>query len=295
MITSLILSPSQDGARLAAISPNAAHLGRSSRRRRPQAHAGTPSERPAPLAADPRPGTPGACHASQRAARPLPSIRPGLPRRAPRARRGSHARFRILQFTVQDDHLHLIVEADDARALGRGLRGLAIRVARAVNRALNRRGAVWTDRYHARALTSPRAVRNALVYVLMNRRKHREGERGLDPCSSALWFTGWRSPAPPPPAAMPVVRARTWLAAVGWHRHGLLGLDERPSGAHGRGRQSWWWPVDFELPGSRIRPGRLGPGLTHDSMARQNDSRRPPARRGVHCLLSRNSFTNSDH
>src|SRR5437879_4806944 len=150
MITSLILSPSQDGARLAAISPNAAHLGRSSRRRRPQAHAGTPSERPAPLAADPRPGTPGACHASQRAARPLPSIRPGLPRRAPRARRGL------------------------PRAVS------AIRVARAVNRALNRRGAVWTDRYHARALTSPRAVRNALVYVLMNRRKHREGERGLD-------------------------------------------------------------------------------------------------------------------
>ena len=99
MITSLILSPSQDGARLAAVSPNAAHLGRSSRRRRPQAHAGTPSERPAPLAADPRPGTPGACHASQRAARPLPSIRPGLPRRAPRARRG-------LPRAVSDSSVH---------------------------------------------------------------------------------------------------------------------------------------------------------------------------------------------
>ena len=255
--------------------------------RRPSVpHRSRPTHVPAhPVHVTLRSGRPVRC---LRSARVFPAVRHALAA-------ASHARFRILQFTVQDDHLHLIVEADDARALGRGLRGLAIRVARAVNRALNRRGAVWTDRYHARALTSPRAVRNALVYVLMNRRKHREGERGLDPCSSALWFTGWRSPAPPPPAAMPVVRARTWLAAVGWHRHGLLGLDERPSGAHGRGRQSWWWPVDFELPGSRIRPGRLGPGLTHDSMARQNDSRRPPARRGVHCLLSRNSFTNSDH
>src|SRR5213083_836153 len=94
----------------------------------------------------------------------------------------SHGGFRVLQFSVQDDHVHLIVEADDTRALRRGLRGLAIRVARAVNRALGRRGAVWGDRYHARALTSPRAVRHAIVYVLRNRWKHCEGERGLDPC-----------------------------------------------------------------------------------------------------------------
>jgi len=77
----------------------------------------------------------------------------------------SRGNFRIIHFTVQDDHLHLIVEADDTRALSRGMRGLAIRVARAVNRALGRRGAVWGDRFHARALTTPRAVRNALVYV----------------------------------------------------------------------------------------------------------------------------------
>src|SRR5437764_14061704 len=104
------------------------------------------------------------------------------------ARRGCSAR------AAQTDHLHLIIEADDRTRLSDGVRGLAVRVARAVNRALGRRGAVWGDRYHARALTSPRAVRNALVYVLMNRRKHCEGERGLDPCSSALWFNGWREP-----------------------------------------------------------------------------------------------------
>ena len=171
-----------------------------------------------------------------RSARVFPAVRHALAA-------ASHARFRILQFTVQDDHLHLIVEADDARALGRGLRGLAIRVARAVNRALNRRGAVWTDRYHARALTSPRAVRNALVYVLMNRRKHREGERGLDPCSSALWFTGWRSPAPPPPAAMPVVRARTWLppsAGAGTASSGSTnGRVVRAAGAGSRDGGRW--------------------------------------------------------
>ncbi|TMA40255.1 MAG: hypothetical protein E6J79_00510 [Deltaproteobacteria bacterium] len=157
-----------------------------------------------------------------RADRVFPAVR--------RALAASHRRFRILHFTVQDDHLHLIVEADDPGALGRGVRGLAVRVARAVNRALGRRGAVWGDRYHARALTSPRAVRNALVYVLMNRRKHCEGERGLDPCSSALWFNGWREPVAMVRAPAPVGRARTWLAAIGWRRHGLLGIEERPRG-----------------------------------------------------------------
>src|SRR5205809_2094461 len=142
----------------------------------------------------------------------------------------SHGGFRVLHFSVQDDHIHLIVEADDTRALRRGLRGLAIRVARAVNRAPGRRGAVWGERYHARALITPRAVRYALVYVLMNLRKHHGGERGLDPCSSAMYFDGWREPVQTAPSPAPVVRARTWLAAVGWRRLGLLGLEERPRG-----------------------------------------------------------------
>jgi REP element-mobilizing transposase RayT len=146
----------------------------------------------------------------------------------------SHGGFRVLHFSVQDDHVHLIVEADDTGALGRGLRGLAIRVARAVNRALGRRGRVWSDRYHARPLTTPREVRHCLVYVLLNWRKHCEEERGLDPCSSALWFDGWRDAVARAPAAAPVVRARTWLAAVGWRRHGLLGIDERPRAERGR-------------------------------------------------------------
>ena len=144
--------------------------------------------------------------------------------------RASRPDFRVVQFSVQTNHLHLLVEAHDGRALARGLSGLAIRVARAVNRTLGRRGRVWADRYHARPLTTPRAVRHALVYVLMNVRKHHGGERGLDPCSSAPWFDGWRSEVPvlatgPPPVAS----ARTWLAAVGWRRHGLIGLEERPA------------------------------------------------------------------
>src|SRR5262249_53338714 len=67
--------------------------------------------------------------------------------------------LRLLEFSVQGDHVHLIVEAADRRALSRGLQGLAIRLAKAVNRVLGRRGRVWGDRFHARALKTPREVR----------------------------------------------------------------------------------------------------------------------------------------
>jgi putative transposase len=143
----------------------------------------------------------------------------------------SGADFRIVEYSVQRNHLHLLVEAAHRRALSSGLRGLAIRIARAVNRARGRRGRLWGGRYHARALTSPRAVRHALVYVLMNFKKHLGPVTGLDPCSSATWFTGWRSSRPvAAPDPLPVARPRTWLAGAGWRRHGRIGLDERPRG-----------------------------------------------------------------
>ena len=169
-----------------------------------------------------------------RSARLFPAIRRALAV-------SSHAGFRIVHFSVQDHHVHLLVEGETRERLSGGLRGLAIRIARAVNRVLGRRGAVWADLYHARALSTPREVRHSIVYVLTNRKKHDPGATGLDPCSSAGWFDGWRTPPTPrredPP---PVVSPRTWLALVGWRRHGLVGLEERPrsvtSGRHGGGR-----------------------------------------------------------
>ena len=191
----------------------------------------TPGRRPGvPHGSRPAHGAAQPVHATLRAGPAIRCLRSGRVFPAVRCALAvaSHGSFRILHFSVQDDHLHLIVEADDTQALARGLRGLAIRIARAVNRALNRRGAVWGDRYHARALTSPRAVRNALVYVLKNRAKHSATERGIDRCSSAPWFRGWRDAVVAAYGPAPVVRARTWLATVGWRKHGLIRLDEQP-------------------------------------------------------------------
>src|SRR6185369_2492341 len=127
-------------------------------------------------------------------------------------RKASHDAFRVLQFSVQADHIHLVVESDASGGLSRGVQGLAIRMAKAINRALERRGRVWGDRYHVRALATPREVRNALVYVLNNWMKHLPQVRGFDPRSSAAWFSGWVAPVPLPPVPAPVTQARSWLA-----------------------------------------------------------------------------------
>jgi REP element-mobilizing transposase RayT len=140
----------------------------------------------------------------------------------------SRRSFRVLHFSVQSDHLHLLVESDTPTRLTRGVQGLAIRVARAINRVLRRRGPVWDGRYHARALRTPREVRNALVYVLNNVKKHLVGVVGFDPRSSARWFHGWREIVGLSLSTAPVVAPHTWLARVGWRLHGLLDPREAP-------------------------------------------------------------------
>jgi len=136
--------------------------------------------------------------------------------------------FRVLHFSVQQDHVHAIVEADGHVALTSGIRALVIRIALAIKRIAGV-GKVWGDRYHARALTTPREVRHAIAYVLLNFRKHLRAPAGIDPRSSAPWFDGWRRPTQPPGDCSPTAAPRTWLAAVGWRRHGLIDFDETPN------------------------------------------------------------------
>jgi REP element-mobilizing transposase RayT len=182
-------------------------------------------------------------------------VRPGLPSlrdlRIVRAvertfRRGcERADFRLVHYTLQGDHAHLVVEADDADALGRGMKSIAARFALAVNRALRRRGPVLRDRYHFRALTSPTAVRNVLRYVLLDGRKHGGAKKGaarpaLDPASSARWFDGWlstrqldRSPPRSLGSAPAVAGATTWLLRRGWRLLGLIDPADVPGPASG--------------------------------------------------------------
>ena len=109
-------------------------------------------------------------------------------------------RFQIVHYSVQADHLHLIVEALDRRALSEGMRGFSVSLTRRINRLLFRRGRLVADRWHGRALSSPRAVRRALVYVLANAKRHGEPVGAVDPLSSAPHFRAFHEFAPRSPA-----------------------------------------------------------------------------------------------
>ena len=139
--------------------------------------------------------------------------------------------------SIQADHLHLIVEASSSQDLACGMKSIAALIARAVNRVFARRGPVLADRYHRRVLRTPREVRNALAYVLLNVRKHWHERHActpparLDAASSGRWFGGWRrepNGREPPGDLREVARARTWLLVVGWRRHGLIDPAEVP-------------------------------------------------------------------
>ena len=113
--------------------------------------------------------------------------------------------MRIVQFSVQGNHMHLVVEAVTSDALSRAMQGLGIRVAKGLNRVMHRRGRVFADRYHARALRTPTEVRRALAYV-RNNFAHHSGERAArDPYSSAAGDVELPQP-------------HTWLLRIGWRR-----------------------------------------------------------------------------
>lgn len=148
--------------------------------------------------------------------------------------------FRLVHFSVQRDHVHLLVEAGNRRALARGLQGLSIRIARAVNRVLGRHGRLFGDRYEARVLSTPEAVKGALAYLLLEARSERSRSSVvvLDRCSSAEWFEGivpsrargpTRSEAARPAKDAPVVPPKSWLLGVGYKRSGAITAADAPA------------------------------------------------------------------
>ncbi len=157
---------------------------------------------------------------------------------------------RVLYYSVQDNHLHLMVEGRSNADLSNQMRTLFSRIAFAVNAVARRHGKLFRDRHHRHELTKPSEVRNALVYILFNDRKHHAAPAvratsaaptpALDPCSSAWWFHAWAPWDHPPkellldPASAPTSTARTWLASFGWHRGDekrLLRFSEQPKAA----------------------------------------------------------------
>jgi REP-associated tyrosine transposase len=159
--------------------------------------------------------------------------------------------FRIVHISLEDDHIHLIVEADTERALAKGMQAFEISAAIRLNVAFSKRGRrrygqVFADRYHPVVITSPTQARHAIAYVLNNWRRHRQ-DNGME---SRLWtvdyfssgpsFRGWKecdaSPMPfdmpPTYEPLPVATPQTWLLGAGWRKTGRpISLREVPGPA----------------------------------------------------------------
>ncbi|WP_373046378.1 transposase [Vulgatibacter sp.] len=144
-----------------------------------------------------------------------------------RAFRPAVARFgaRITHFSVQGNHLHLIVEANGTQALSSAMQGLGVRIARGLNRLMGRAGKVFADRFHAHALGSPTEARNAIDYVLGNTRIHAERQgrtvaRYVDRFAvsheqlgdETAWWRTFDDGSPP------VTAPASWLLEKGWRR-----------------------------------------------------------------------------
>jgi len=148
-------------------------------------------------------------------------------------------RFRLMEYSVQGNHIHMIAEADDTYALSRAMRGLSIRVAKRMNALMREPGPRIIERYSLTVLKTPLAVRLALRYVLNNYRRH-AAQSGrwcatgwVDPFSSAIWFRGWiraprhgRDPCPELPRA--TSPPRSFLLREAWKAHGKIDPNDVP-------------------------------------------------------------------
>ncbi|CAN5864536.1 hypothetical protein BH11MYX2_BH11MYX2_25760 [soil metagenome] len=159
---------------------------------------------------------------------------------------------RIIHVSIQQSHIHLIVEAPNQVALSKAMQGFKISAAKHINRVLSgergkrRRGAVFSERYFAEVIKTPRQARNTLAYVLNNWRKHGEDKRRvarewrLDPFSTAAVFPGWKELVGKATLfrvretydALLVWKPQSWLLLTGWRRYGAIGCREIPRVVH---------------------------------------------------------------
>ena len=147
--------------------------------------------------------------------------------------------FRLVHFSIQSNHIHLIVETESRVELSNGVRAFSISVAKSLNAKHGRRGPVFADRYHAKVVAKPTQMRNAIQYVLTNwlhhRPSHHEIMEEVDPYSSGADFLGWKELGGTGQFVrdqgferVPLAAPALWLTREGWKRGGEISVFTVP-------------------------------------------------------------------
>ena len=169
------------------------------------------------------------------------------------AKRCDQSGFRVVHYSIQRSHIHLVVEADSKAALALGMNALGSSIGHGLNNASGRVGRVFVDRYHSHILTTPTAARNSLCYVLLNESRHlaQRGQRIRNPrpdiFSSGPLFDGWkeaRQATAPPDEGPCITKPEGWLLRTGWRLRGLISLSEIPGPREGLVPPRWQLPPD---------------------------------------------------
>ncbi len=106
------------------------------------------------------------------------------------------ARFRglrVVHYTLEHNHVHLLIEGESNLMLSKGMQGLGVSLAKKINSLLRIKGQRYKHRYHLRILRSASQVRNVINYILKNGMKHGTAKTIIHPFNSALVLHDWRA------------------------------------------------------------------------------------------------------
>ena len=92
--------------------------------------------------------------------------------------------LRIIHFSLEYDHVHLLVEAADNVELGKGMQSFGVTLSKAINRMRKMKGTVYKHRYHFRQISSSRELKYVMKYIFSNGVKHGTAKTIINPFNS---------------------------------------------------------------------------------------------------------------
>ena len=94
--------------------------------------------------------------------------------------------LKVVHYTLEYNHVHLLVESVDNKTLHKGMQAFGITIAKAINKIKRSKGAVYKNRYHLRLISSPRQLKNVLHYIFNNGVKHKRTNSKIDLFNSMI-------------------------------------------------------------------------------------------------------------
>ncbi|MGZ3789032.1 MAG: transposase [Bacteriovorax sp.] len=92
--------------------------------------------------------------------------------------------LKVIHYSLEYDHVHLLIEADNNYILGKGMQAFGVTLSKAINRMRKLKGGVYKHRYHFRHISSARELKNVMNYIFTNGLKHKTAKNIMNPFNS---------------------------------------------------------------------------------------------------------------